>query len=220
MKKPSFKPSKRIATRLSLVGSSKPANPYLLAFFTAVLAGLFSVVGGYFVAKFQANAVISQKHLEYRASAYSAFLRNIDQAGKPLASLLLSIGSLSKKVATDGEIQDFEDRMSMFIKEHDMQNIYWQLSADFNVLRLHGSDEISEICNDILSTLVSRSDEINWDKYPEHVSASYRSWRAQEGKDFYAVEPRVSDDDRLMFVTVAMLYEELVRQLRQELRSS
>lgn len=219
MKQPKFKPSGRIVAR-TLAKRSTPSNPYFLAFFTAVLAGLFSVLGGYFVAKFQADSALAQKQIEYRVSAYGAFLKNIDHAGRPLASLLLSFGSLAGKVATDGKIQDFEDRMSAFVQKNDVQNSYWQLSADFNVLRLHGSDEVSEICSDILSALSMRSDEINWARYPEHVSASYMSWKSAENNGFYAVTPRVSERERMMFITVAMLYEVLINQLRIELRSS
>jgi hypothetical protein len=196
-------------------------NPYLLAVLTATLAGIFSVVGGYFTAEFQAKQAIAQKQNDYRVIAYTGFLDRTDRSKAPAISQLLSIGSMADRLATDGEIQAFEDRIASLLKKYDAQNIYWQLNADLNILRLHGSSRVSEICDDILKSLLLRDSEINWAAYPQNIVAFHEIWKvAQEKGTAYGWEERVTSDERLMIVTISKLTQALIEQLRAEIHST
>lgn len=201
--------------------STSPPNPYILAVFTATLAGIISVVGGYFTADFQARQAITQKQHEYRVMAYTGFLDKTDRSKAPAISQLLSIGSMADHLATDVEIQAFEDRIAGLLKKYDAQDIYWQLNADLNILRLHGSSRVSEICDDILKSLLLRDSEINWAAYPPNIVASHNAWKiAQEKGTAYGWEKRVTSDERLMIVTISKLTQLLIEQLRAEIHST
>ncbi len=125
----------------------KQPNPYVMAVFTAVLAGAFSVLGTYFTAQFQAKHAIAQKQLEYRAQSYAAFLEKIDRSRSPEIGQLLSIGSLAERVATDSEIQNLEDQLAVLLRKAPIQDLYWKLNNDLNLVRLHGSDRVRRVCD-------------------------------------------------------------------------
>jgi len=189
-----------------------------LAVFTATLAGLFSAVGGYFVADFQARNAIAIKQLEYRVSAYGSFLERADRNKTPGVSQLLSIGAMAEHLATDGEIQAFEDRIGDLLRKHDAQDLYWQINADLNILRLHGSTRVAKISDDILKALLLRDHEINWDDYSADVVEFHERWKtSQEHGVAYGWEERVSGEERLMIVTIAKLTQVLISQLRSEI---
>lgn len=195
-------------------------NPYLLAVFTATLAGIFSVVGGYFTAEFQAKQAIAQKQQDYRVMAYTEFLDKTDRSKSPAISQLLSIGLMADHLATDAEIQAFEDRIATLLKKYDTQDIYWQLNADLNILRLHGSSRVSEICDDILKSLLLRDNEINWTAYSPKIAAFHNTWKvAQEEGAAYVWEERVTSDEQLMIVTTSKLTQVLIEQLRAAIHS-
>ncbi len=199
-------------------GTATPPNPYVMAFLTATLAGLFSVIGGYFTAGFQARQAIAQKQLEYRVGAYTAFLDKTDRNKAPAISQILNIGTMADHLATDGEIQAFEDRIAELLKKNDAQDLYWQLNADLNVLRLHGSARVAKICDDLLKALLLRDHEINWTDYPPEVTAFHDRWKMAQKKGIaYGWEERVSADERLMIVTIAKLTQILIQQLRTEI---
>jgi hypothetical protein len=145
----------------------------LLALLTATLAGFFSLVGAYFGAGFHARHAVVQIQFTHRVEAYSAFLERIDRSRAPAISQLLSVGLMDKYVATDGEIQSFEDRIGELLKSHDVQELFWQLNGDANILRLHGSPRVAEICDDILTAIVLRDNEIDWAKYAPEVAEFY-----------------------------------------------
>jgi hypothetical protein len=207
---------KRVRTK-----STNPLNPYFFAVFTATLAGIFSVVGGCFTAEFQAKQAIVQKRNDYRVMAYTGFLDRTDRSKPPAISQLLSIGSMADHLVTDGEIQAFEDRIASLLKKYDVQDIYWQLNADLNILRLHGSSRVSEICDDILKSLLLRDSEINWAAYPQNIVAFHDVWKIAEEKGTAdAWEERVTSDERLMIVTISKLTQVLIEQLRAEIHST
>lgn len=218
MRQPFTKPSSRQATRSPREGGKQP-NPYLMALMTAALAGLFSVIGGYFVAGVQARYATAQKQLEYRANAYGAFLDKTDRNRAPAIGQILNIGTMAEHLATDGEIQAFEDRIAEFLGKHSEQDLYWQLNADLNVLRLHGSGRVSSICSDILLALSLRDNQINWSAYPPDVIAFHEWWKVGQEKGVaYGWKERVSGEERLMIVTIAKLTQVLMQQLRLEIR--
>jgi hypothetical protein len=214
------RPSKRqtFATK-SDSGTSRQPNPYGMAFLTAALAGLFSVVGGYFAAGFQAQYAVTQKQLEFRVRAYESFLEKTDRAKTPRISQILSIGTMADELVTDGEIQTFENQISELLKKHDAQDLYWQLNGDFNILRLHGSTQVIKTYNDILKALLLRDDEINWTDYPPEVAAFQKRWKISQEKGIvYSWEEKVSGAERLKIVTLAKLTQELIQQMRLEIQ--
>lgn len=194
------------------------SNPYVMAVFTAVLAGIFSIIGSYYTAGFQARQAMAQKHFEYRVLAYTAFLEKTNHAKAPAISQILAIGSMADQLATDGEIQEFEDRIAHLLKKHSAQDIYWQLNADLNSLRLHGTPRVAEICDDILKSLLLRDHEINWSKYPTDLVAVHDRWNtAQDKGQAYGWIELVSSDERLMIVMISKLTQALIAQLRTEI---
>jgi hypothetical protein len=196
-------------------------NPYLLALLTAVLAGLFSITGGYFTASFQAKNAVLQKQLEYRAQAYTTFLEKIDKTRAPLLAELLNIGSLANNVGSDGEIQELEDRMGALLDKAKPSDIYWQLNSDFNILRLHGTPSVRETCQNLLKVLSFRHWEVNWSTYSPVIQNYYKRWRKIQDKGVvYGWEAKILPDERLMLILTAQLFEVLLGQLRDELRSA
>ena len=190
-----------------------------MAVMTAALAGLFSVIGAYFVAGVQARYALAQKQYEYRAIAYGAFLDKAGRYRAPAISQVLYIGAMAEHLATDSEIQEFENHIGEFLSEHGGFDLYWQLSEDLDMLRLHGSDRVSGICSDILHALTLRDDQIDWSLYPQNVVAFHDQWKAAQDQGIaYGWEERISADERLMIVTIAKLTQVLVQQLRLELR--
>lgn len=196
-------------------------NPYIMALITATFAGLFSAAGGYFVAGFQAKNAIAQKQIEYRIEAYTDFLEKTDRNQAPALRQILSIGSMADHLATDSEIQAFETRIALLLRKYDLQELYWQLNADLNILRLHGSDRTSKICDDLLMALLLRSSEVKWADYPSDIVTFHNQWKtAQENGIAYGWDECISGDERLMIIIVAKLTQILVKQLRDEIRAS
>ena len=198
----------------------KQPNPYVIAIFTAVLAGAFSVLGTYFTAQFQAKHAIAQKQLEYRAQSYAAFLEKIDRSRSPEIGQLLSIGSLAERVTTDSEIQNLEDQLAVLLRKAPIQDLYWKLNSDLNLVRLHGSIRVRRVCDDILKALALREFEIDWSGYPRDVSQLREKWaEVQKEGATYGWQPRISNDKRLMIIVVGKLFELLVTELRNELQT-
>jgi len=198
----------------------KQPNPYVIAVFTAVLAGAFSVLGTYFTAQFQAKYAIAQKQLEYRAQSYAAFLEKIDRSRSPEIGQLLSIGSLAERVATDSEIQTLEDQLAVLLRKAPIQDLYWKLNSDLNLVRLHGSNRVRRVCDDILKALALREFEIDWSVYPRDVSQLREKWAGIQKEGItYGWQPRISNDKRLMIIVVGKLFELLVTELRNELQT-
>ncbi len=214
---PCISHSKNGSKNATNLQSMKLPNPYVIALLTATLAGLFAVTGGYFIAGFQAQHAVAQKHLEYRVNAYAVFLDKMDRSKSPAVSQILSIGAMAEHLATDGEIQTFEDRIAVLLKKNDAQDLYWQLNSDLNVLRIHGSAQVIAICEDLLKAMLMKDYEINWSSYPEDAKAFHNSWKdAQEHGRTYGWEEKITSDERLMVVTLAKLMNVLTRQLRDE----
>lgn len=191
-------------------------NAYLMAFFTALLAGLFSLAGSYVIARFQARQATVAKSLEYRTKAYTDFLTKIGERS-PLIGRLLNIGSLADRVVTDGAIQEFEDRVAELFVELDLHATYAELNSDFNFLRLHGDEATERICRDILALLSFRDGEVDWSKYPQETQLYYQQWRTNQEGPAYGWDPSITNDQRIMVIMVAKLFDELVSHLRGEL---
>ncbi len=156
------------------------------------------------------------KQFEYRMLAYQLFLEKIDRNKSPLISRLLSIGSLSDTVATDGEIQTFENNIFELLKELNTQEAYWMINNDFNILRLHGDIKTREYCDDILLLISLRDFEINWNKYPTKVKTYYEKLRRNQDNGIsYGWEEQVSKDERLMVIMVGKLFNTLISHMNE-----
>ncbi|MBP8169800.1 MAG: hypothetical protein KAX99_09065 [Azonexus sp.] len=188
-----------------------PPHAYAIAVLSAVLAGMVSII----VSHFNGQQAIAQKQMELRIAAYAAFLEKIDTHRAPTIGKLLSIGAIVSHVVTDSEIQESEDNIAGFLSAHPVQDLYWQLSWDFNILKVHGSTQVAQICKDILKALMLRDEEIDWSTYSSEVSKFHDVWKSlQEDGEAYGWEERISAEERLMIVTVAKLMEVLIQQFR------
>lgn len=211
----------RLSSRknISKVKVKELLNPYFVALLTASLAGLFSIIGGYFVSGFQAKNTTEQKQLEFKVSAYTLFLDKTDENKSPVINQILNIGLTAENLATDSEIQAFENRLGTFLEKNDTQDLYWQLNSDLNILRLHGSARVTVICDDLLKALLLREHEIDWSFYPKDVISSHDAWKnLQAHGQAYGWEEKITPDERLMFISIAKLMNVLVLQLRNEMQ--
>ena len=193
-------------------------SPYSIAILTVILSGFFTIVGFYLTAKWQFQIAITEKRYEYRMNAYNSFLSAISRNNSPIIAEILNIGELSKHVATDAEIQVLEDKFSELSKLNNEYKISWQLDSDFSVLRLYGSDLVRQYCDDILSVLVLREYDVEWNNYPKELVSLKNIWvKYQENGIAYGWEEKVTGEERVMFVILSAMYKNLLTQLRNEL---
>lgn len=200
------------------VGDRKISSPnaYVMAVITAGLAAVFSVVGGYWLSQQQSKQVAVQRLYEHRLAAYDAFLQRIGAV--PGVSEILSAGAMVNDLMTDSELEIFEDRSAKLLQVHHTQDLYWSLNAEMQLLRLHGTPQVRDICDDILRLLLMRHAEVRWNRYSPTLRVSYsQSLRAQEVGSAYGVTEQVTEDERLMIIMTPQLMQVLVDQLRAEL---
>lgn len=197
---------------------SQPPNPYALAIFTAVLSGILAVIGSVYTADFQAKQALLQKQFEYRVIAYTAFLDKIDNSKMPALSQMLNLGAMVAHLGTDADFQMFEDRVADLLKKNHSYDVYLQLNSDLNVLRMHGSMQVAEICDDLLKSLLLNDSQINWSKYPPEVLKIHDHWNnSQKTGSNYGVTERITSDERMMIVMTSKLTQILIKQLRNEM---
>lgn len=189
-------------------------NPYLIGLYTAILAAIFAVFGSFVTIKYQTNQALLLKENENKAQAYLLFLEKIDRNNAPHISQFLHIGSLIDKIGTDIEIQSFEYSLEGFYKKNDLNKLYWILNSEFNYLKLFGDTTVKRYCDDILSLILSRHDEIEWNNYPQTLQDYYKKWRPNINKeDFSYVELLLSSEDRCSIVMVSKIFNLLVEHL-------
>lgn len=187
-----------------------------MAVLTAGLAAAFSMVGGYLLAELQSEKIAIQRLHEHRLTAYETFLHRIGLV--PGVSEILSAGAMMSDLMTDSELEIFEDRSAKLLQAHGTQDLYWRLNAEMQVLRLHGTPRVREICDDILRLLLLRHEDVVWNRYSPETSAFYHSSRrAQEAGSGYGVPEQVTEDERLMILMTPQLMQVLVDQLRKEI---
>lgn len=190
-------------------------NAYLMALITAGLAAFFSMIGGYLLTQQQSKQVAVQRLHEYRTTAYEMFLQRIGAI--PEVSEILSAGALVSDLITDSELELFEYRSARLLHAHRTQDLYWRLNAEMQVLRLHGTPQVRDICDDILRLLLMRHPEVRWDRYSPSLRSSYlQSLRAQEMGSAYGVAELLTEEERLMMIMTPQLMQVLVDQLRAE----
>lgn len=195
-------------------------NPYILAILTALLAGFFSIVGSWYISNRQIDALVLEERLIARRQAYQIFVETVNRRNSPELSQLLHLGALVDRVATDGKIQDLEDRFSEVIKNLHSYDTYLQLSSDFGVVRLHGSEQVNKIADDLLATVVFRSHQIDLDSYPPEFVSYWEQWRLLQEGDRIVIgwEPKVSPDERFTAIAASHLFSYLLEVIRRELR--
>lgn len=195
---------------------NSPPNAYVMAVFTAGLAAAFSLVGGYSLAALQSEKIAIQRLHERRSIAYETFLQRIGAV--PGVGELLGTGAMVRDLMTDSELDMFEDRSAKLLQAHGTQDLYWRLNAEMQVLHLHGTPRVREICDDILKLLVLRHDAVRWSRYSPETRVFYQSsLGAQESGSGYGVTEQLTEDERLMILMTPLLTQVLVEQLRTEL---
>jgi len=94
---------------------------------TATLAAALSAIGSYYADTVHTRLTIAQKQFELRAMAYNTFLENIGPTKTPAIGQLFSIGAMADHLATDQEIQTYEDQVADFLRRSTALDRYWQM---------------------------------------------------------------------------------------------
>ena len=193
-------------------------NPYLLAFFTALFAGLFSIVGIYYLSKIHINHMLLEKDLDLKKEMYLSFINKIDKNNDPIISELLSIGPLADNVNTDGEIQNFEDKLYNILSRNSTYDIYWRLNSDLNIIRLRASDRVKTRADDLLNTLILNFNEVQIKKHSPEIQAYYSKWwEIQRDGIAYGYEERITSEQRFSIIISSKLLQSLIQAMNEEL---
>jgi len=190
------------------------AQPYVLAVFTGILA----IFPNYVATCLTNEQAVEQRQRELKASSYAGFLGKIDQQTSPRFNQLLRLGSMIENIATDSEIQFFENSAAQLLTNHDAHQLHWEFTSASAQLRLFGSQRVIEICNDIEKAILQNDYAIDWSLYPPETAPFHKNWgKTHEIGHAYAIEEKISADQRLMIATVVKLTEALIAQQRLEL---
>jgi uncharacterized protein YpuA (DUF1002 family) len=186
---------------------------------TALLTTLLSTGSSYFILSNQAKSEKVQFQFELKTSAYSTFLNSISKTQSPIIAEILNAGKLINHSNTDMEIQYVEDSFERFVKLNGESKIYEQLDSHFNLLRLHGSEKVRNKCEDILTVLAYEEFKIDWTKYPQELQKFRAEWlNVQKNGKQSGIELKVRDDERIMFILLTALFQNLIDQLRTEMQ--
>lgn len=207
-----------------------------------MLSGLISVGAAYFTFKMQSEQLIATRSAEMRASAYLSFL---DRAGNGLiktVSQIQNAGKLLEKSSTDSELQEVEDAISELPADLDAQFLV-DLNAEFNLLRIAGSQDVRKTVDDIYYVLAHRHQTLEMAGYPLSVqkvfvwmhpdrSAIRREQVSAEGwelRNFLQKIPKsnesyidlkVGDEERFSIALAASMFDYLLDLIREELDGS
>ena len=97
---------------------------------------------------------------------------------------------------------------------------YLQLSSDFGVVRLHGSEQVNKIADDLLATVAFKHYEVDLESYPPQFVSYWKQWKLLQEGDHVVIgwEPRVSSDERFAAIAASHLFSYLLETIRRELR--
>lgn len=194
-------------------------NPYLLALFTAALAGIFSFAGSWYVSGKQIEAIVIEERLSSRRLAYQSFIESVTHDSSPLLNRLLHIGSMADSVATDSEVQALEDEFAVVVQQLYTFDTYTKLSSDLAIVRIHGSEAINRIADDLLYVVSFHHYKVDVKNYPESFQNYWISWNdAQKNTNYLGWEPKISGEERFTAVISARLFSYLLETIRQELQ--
>lgn len=200
---------------------NQETNKILIQFLLAIFTAILSTIGFYFTSKIQAKNEKEQKKYENKINAYQSFLASIGRNQSPIIAEILNIGELSKKVSTDPDIQNLENNFEKLISINDDYKISWQLDSDFSILRMYGSENVRQNCDDILSVLALDESSVNWQKYPLELQKYHKEiLHANENGIAYGYESKVNSDERVKFILLSALYKNLLDQLRIEIQQN
>lgn len=198
---------------------TKAPNPYALAAFTAVIAAVFAMLGGWFAARQQLNNLLLEERLQSRRRAYETFVEQVSRGNSPTLSALLNLGAMADRVTTDSEVQALENQFAVVARSVDDLSTYVQLSSDLSIVRLHGSENVNRIADDLLSVAVMKYDEVDTSRYPEDFQEYWNRWKAIQDRGVeYGWEASVRKEARFSSIIAARLYRHLLDVIRQELR--
>ncbi len=196
-------------------------NLYLLAFFTALFAGLFSIVGNYYLSKDQIKQVLPEKDLDLRKEVYLSFLSKIDKSNDPVISEMLNIGPFADKVGTDSQIQDLEDKLHNILSRNDTYDIYWRLNSDLNILRLRASDRVKIRADDLLNALSLNFDAIQIKNHSAEVQAYYKKWWEIQREGIpYGFEEKITLEERFSIIISGKLLQSLIQAMNEEINTT
>ena len=100
--------------------------------------------------------------------------------------------------------------------------MYLQLSSDLGVVRLHGSEKVNRIADDLLATVALKYHDVDLDSYPPQFVSYWEYWKALQKSDGVAIgwEPKVSPDERFTAIIASRLFSHLLETIREELRQN
>ncbi|HVY55048.1 MAG TPA: hypothetical protein VHC46_04765, partial [Thermodesulfobacteriota bacterium] len=146
------------------------------------------------------------------------FLEKIDRQHSPELSRLLNLGSVGDKIFTDAQIQALEDQFEIVVSNLHDYKIYWQLSSYLHLVRLNASDKVNQYADDLLSVLTITGTDIDLNNYPPEFVEYWNQVRySQDFGVAYGWTEKVSEDERFAVIMAARIFNQLVKQMRDEL---
>jgi GTP-binding protein EngB required for normal cell division len=122
-------------------------NPYMLAFLTAILSGLFSVLSIHVTSIYHDKHEKLSKNIELKKTAYMLFLDRVNNGKSTVVNNIQYIGKLADKSYSDGELQEVENYLSTLPKQIDVKLLI-ELNQDFSILEACGSKDVRKTIND------------------------------------------------------------------------
>jgi hypothetical protein len=186
-----------------------------------MLAGIISIAGSWYISSRQIDALVLEERLSARREAYQSLVENLGQKESPQLSELMRLGSLAGRAVSDAEIQELEDRISIVVGRLHSYDTYIQLSSHLGVVRLHGSEEVNKIADDLLTIVAFRYYEVDLDRYPRDLVESWERWKFLQKEGIsYGWETKVSPDERFTMIAASLLFDYLLESIRSELRQA
>lgn len=219
----------------------KEPNPYLLAFFTALMSGAFAAGGIYLTSKATIQQIELSQGIESKAAAYLTFLEKVHEGQSSVIGKIQFIGQLAAASATDGEVQEVEDYLAILSPQIDTEFII-ELNQEFNHLRTVGSPDVRKNVDDLLYALTYRIDAIDISRYPKDVQITFINWNPMrefmspdkltgdvkayliwaqsipKSKESY-FEEKVSEEQRFAIILSSILFETLLSTISNELKA-
>lgn len=221
--------------------SSGQPNQYLIALATALLSGLVSVGAAYFMFKLQSEQLVATRNMEMKAGAYLSFLDRAGSGSIKAVSQIQNAGRLLEKSISDSELQEVENAISE-LPTHLDTTFLVDLNAEFNMLRIAGSQDVRKTVGDIYYVLAHRYQSLEMAGYPlkvqkvfiwmhPNISDIRREQVSAEGwelRDFLKgipksdknyIDAKVEDEERFSIALAASMFDYLLDLIREELDS-
>ncbi|WP_347331728.1 hypothetical protein [Marinimicrobium locisalis] len=174
-----------------------------------------------------------------KSHAYLNFLDKAAEGEIKAVSQIQHAGKLLERSITDGELQEVEDAISQ-IPENLNTQLLVDLNAEFNLLRVAGSQKVRKTIDDLYYVLAHRYRTLELADYPIKVQKIFvgmhpninnirRGQLSAEGwelrntlarlgeSDHEYIELKVSDEERFSIVLAAAIFEHLLDLVVAEL---